>query len=144
MTPEAPLPADSDPQPSEFQPSEFQPDPELNESKPFLDADDLLSSAAVLRRQQREQRRQRRAAESMQAESELWSGEADEEAELLQVSLDELEDAEVESLFSDMSSKSRDHLKTWCESVDEDVWVLNLDADDDLDDDDDLSDLFGE
>ena len=139
MTPEAPQPADSDPHGDHLHDI----DPELHESKPFLDADDLLSSAAVLRRQQREQRRQRRAAESMQAESELWSGEVDEEAELLQVSLDELEDAEVESLFSDMSSKSRDHLKTWCESVDEDVWVLNLDAGDD-EDDDDLSDLFGE
>lgn len=132
MTPEAPLPADPDPQPES----------ELPANRPFLDADDLLSSASVLRRQQREQRRQRRAAESMQAEAEAWSGEVDEEAELLQVSLDELEDAEVESLFSDMTSKSREHLKTWCESVDEDVWVLNLDGDDE--DEDDLSDLFGE
>lgn len=139
MTPEAPLPADPEPDPSS--------QPELPDNKPFLDADDLLSSASVLRRQQREQRRQRRAAESMAAESERWSGEIDEEAELLQVSLDELEDAEVESLFSDMTSKSRDHLKTWCESVDDDVWVLNLDDEEwdaDDEDDDDLSSLFGE
>jgi len=135
MTPEAPLPAD--PNPDDL------PQPELPDNKPFLDADDLLSSASVLRRQQREQRRQRRAAESMAAESERWSGEVDEEAELLQVSLDELEDAEVESLFSDMTTKSRDHLKTWCESVDDDVWVLNLDGEDD-DEDDDLSSLFGD
>ncbi|MGE0708313.1 MAG: hypothetical protein AB7N76_18410 [Planctomycetota bacterium] len=91
------------------------------EPEPFLGADDLLSSAWALR-----PRRPRRDPPPPPSDDD------DDDDEVLSVSLEELED--VDPLFPrDLRDKARDQLKAWCETVDEDVFVLDLD-DDDLDD----------
>jgi hypothetical protein len=85
----------------------FSPD----DDSPFLNRDDLLSSSWALRRKRKQP----------QPEEDL-------DEDLVELNFEELED--VDPLFPAGYGGARDQLKAWCESVDDDVWVLDLDADD--------------